>query len=153
MSRHEIDIEGLGKDLEPVKWGRVSIGDSYLSPKGHLIKNSQSPPSDMRLIVRRKVRKYDWSKTLDDVLTTSRNPGDVIFMPLKYSGHENCRIAEIWQPNIHGKCPVDGEACIVRVKRANGSEYTALANNITWEFTSNPILGWQFLRLADGWEF
>jgi hypothetical protein len=67
VSRHEIDIEGLGKDLEPVKWGRVSIGDSYLSPKGHLIKNSQSPPSDMRLIVRRKVRKYDHSKTLDDV--------------------------------------------------------------------------------------
>jgi hypothetical protein len=141
MTRHEIDIEGLPDGWEPVK--ATYIGAALGKTETH----------SLMLEMRRKVRKYRWEITLPDVLV-AKSPQHVVFGLL---GHQppdaGMVIAPIWQPNIHGKCPVDGEACIVRVKRADGSEYTALANNITWEFTSNPILGWQFIRLVDGVEW
>lgn len=141
MSRHEIEIEGLpeGWEISDLVFDTTS---AYPRGKEQVLTAT--------VVIRRKVRKYDWSKTLDDVLTTIDGcPG---YFPAA-GNYESSGIAEIWQTNIHGKCPVDGEASVVRVRRAYGAEYEELAKNIEWRFLENPILGWQFIRLADGVEW
>lgn len=136
MNRHEIEIEGLPEGVDPVSF---------------LVGNAEGKEFVYgRLQVRRKVRKYDWSKTLDDVLVITSEDGMYRYRDKR---EKSLGLAGVWQPNIHGNCPVDGEASVVRVRRAYGAEYEALAKNIEWRFLENPILGWQFIRLADGYEW
>jgi hypothetical protein len=140
MSRHEIDIEGLPEGWEP-QLVKVLSGPLENESFGTILR------------CRRKVRKYDWSKTLPDVLV-AKSPQHVVFGLL---GHQppdaGMVIAPIWQPNIHGKCPVDGEACIVRVRLADGSEFEGLAKQLWGFYNTRTIVAYQFIRLADGWEF
>lgn len=145
MSRHEIEIEGLGPEWEAVG---VNAGQHVLDHDGADVKYVGAV-----LKIRRKVRKYDWSKTLDDVLILRPNTTGMTL----YCGHGRPTAIPdgIWQPNIHGKCPVDGEACIVRVRFADGTCHEGIAAKFTWVLDGefDDIIAWQFIRLADGWEF
>lgn len=60
MSRHEIEIDGLPEGWEPVKL--------VVRLPATAVDASYECVSSQELVIRRKVRKYDWSKTLDDVL-------------------------------------------------------------------------------------
>ncbi len=156
MTRHEIDIEGLPEGWEPVRVGTPAEGDSILSPDGDIIPVCMEIHQYCRLclIVRRKVRKYDHSKTDDDVL-------------VRWKGRAGCHpkvtladeavgdIPPYWQPNIHGRCPVDGEACIVRVRYMSGDEREVAAHILDWSlsFHEGTVTAYQFIRLADGYKW
>lgn len=146
MTRHEIDIEGLPEGWEALS---VSVCPTVLDYDG-----PDTRYANANVKVRRKVRKYGWSKTLDDVLTTIN--GFPAYYPAA-GNYEPSGIAPIWQPNIHGKCPVDGEACIVRVRLADGTQDEVQANKISWSLkygdVGDIVIAWQFIRLADGVEF
>lgn len=139
MSRHEIDIEGLPEGWESVKATYIGVA------------LGRNESASLILEMRRKVRKYGWSKTLDDVLCVSTEiPGLWLAADLCHS-----RLAKVWQPNIHGKCPVDGEACIVRVRLVNGTELEGSANDFSWSIRGEKgdVTAWQFVRLAEGVEW
>lgn len=142
--KYEIEIEGLPEGYEPTAAKVV---------------NTATENCVAVIALRRKVRKYDWSKTLGDVLVTNSN-----FTYAKRSTLEiddnikpgSIVIASVWQPNLDGKCPVDPDASIVRVKTSDGNELEDLAANIkTWHAQnfSVQIVAWQFVRLADGYEW
>lgn len=142
MSRHEIDIEGLPEGYEPVK--ATYIGATLGKTETH----------SLMLEMRRKVRKYDHSKTDDDVLVRWKGRAGC-YPKVTLADEAVGEIPPYWQPNIHGKCPVDGDACIVRVRLANGIEIEDVANKITWEIRIgyDDVVRWQFIRLADGYEW
>lgn len=148
MSRHEIEIEGL-----PEGWTPVSLKSGLSCEDGAILPDGTATVM-CTLIVRRKVRKYRWEITLPDVLV-AKSPQHVVFGLL---GHQppdaGMVIAPIWQPNIHGKCPVDGEACWVRVRCSYGHEHEGLASSFNWDSDLRQyITAYQFIRLADGWEW
>lgn len=159
MSRHEIEIEGLQEGWEPVAFRVPMKTERWIDSEGDVVNPNLNDyyPKAPRLIVRRKVRKYDWSKTLTDVLIGFTEGSQIYqFIQIDAPYPLHMRIAPVWQPNIHGKCPVDPEACIVRVKRANGRDSEdMLASSICWEFGfgAATIISWQFIRLADGYEW
>lgn len=154
--KYEIEINGkIPDEWEVDRIGLGRTGDSYLGPilsDGFFQINQvdHHSGSGTRVIVRRKVRKYDWSKTLDDVLVIADNghiyPNDGIRPRGLYNG---------WQPNIHGKCPVDPEAVIVKVRFMDGDEDEGKASTFTWAHSFHPgtIVGWQFIRLAEGYKW
>jgi hypothetical protein len=148
VSRHEIDIEGL-----PEGWTPVSLKSGLPCENGAILPDGTATVM-CTLIVRRKVRKYDHKKTLPDVLVTSLSPDDVFLLQKKCVA-SLCRIADVWQPNIAGICPVDPEASIVRVRVADGTFDEALAAKFIWTLDGedDDITAWQFIRLADGWEW
>ena len=127
--KYEIEIDGLPDGYEPAEKGFYNGGLMIIT-----------------ISLRRKVRKYDWSKTLDEVLVISNNghiyPNDGIRPRELYTG---------WQPNIHGNCPVDPGACIVRVKDTDGNLYEDIAEAIDW--AAENAYCWQFVRLAEGYEW
>lgn len=146
MSIHEIEIEGLPEGYEPVK--ATYIGAALGKTETHTL----------ALEIRRKVRKYDWSKTLDDVLIGFTEGAQIYqFIQIDAPYPLHMRIATIWQPNIHGKCPVDGEACHVKLKFSDGHEWHGKASEYEWSHpkdgTFPALIAWQFIRLADGYEW
>jgi len=158
MSRHEIDIEGLPKGWEPVRIGYPKAGEDILEPNGAITQATTDWESiyGLCLIIRRKVRKYDWSKTLPDVLVQMKDATG--YHP--HAEARRCRrfmiVPVIWQPNIHGKCPVDGEASVVRVLYASSVESReTIASKIRWGlgYGTETVLAWHFIRLADGYEW
>lgn len=145
--KYEIEIEGLPEDIEPVAYAFprkgdliVKAGTDQVSIEGPINYNF----IERRLIVRRKTRKYDWNKTLDDVLVKN---GNGKLMRLGDCAHPTKWLSDLWQPNIHGKCPVDKEASIVRI--LGGSEKGDLASMMDWKL----VEAWQFIRLADSYEW
>lgn len=107
---------------------------------------------DVGMEVEPEVQKYDWSKTLDDVLVSDSStlycaPVAVKKGELMPGVNWKIWIAAVWQPNIHGKCPVDPEASIVRI--LGGSEHGDLAGMMDWK----SVKAWQFIRLAEGYEW
>lgn len=134
--KYEIDIEGVPEGYEPTS---AKVVDTATENCVAVI------------ALRRKVRKYDWSKTLNDVLVIGENghiyPNDGIRPRGLYAG---------WQPNINGKCPVDPDASVVRVKYADrrvGSEVLAGAVCWSYGFGAATVIAYQFIRLADGVEW
>lgn len=146
MSIHEIEIEGLGPEWEAVG---VNAGQHVLDHDGSDVKYVGAV-----LKIRRKVRKYDHSKTLDDVLVMRKGASGCYPHSNILKDSIRC-IVPAWQPNIHGKCPVDGEACWVRVRTAGGTEKEAKASDIDWGSYGfqKDVVAWQFIRLADGYEW
>lgn len=109
---------------------------------------------EVGLEVQPELRKYDRSKTLDDVLTTIKGHPGYFHAAGNY---EPSGIADIWQPNIHGKCPVDPKASLVRVRLADGREREWVADVIDWRllpiYGGDLVTAWQFVRLAEGYEW
>lgn len=140
MSRHEIEIEGLPEGYEPVK--ATYIGAALGKTETHTL----------ALEIRRKVRKYDHSKTLDDVLVITSTEGMYRYRDKR---DKTTGIAGVLQPNIHGRCPVDPEASIVRVMHLNGATFESLASDVNWAIgcEDDDVIAWQFLSLADGYEW
>src|SRR5690606_26029900 len=123
MSSYEIEIPWKTNEWEPVAFRYpMQDGEHWLDDHGAIVKvdANRPPPLGPRLIVRRKVRKYDWSKTLDDVLVHVGGFNGFHTRQLSKSIPGIPEIAPIWQPNIHGKCPVDPDASIVQVEFADG---------------------------------
>jgi len=160
--KYEIEIDGKipdGWEVDRIGQGRT--GDRYLGPilsDGFFQINQvdHHSGSGARVIVRRKVRKYDWSKTLDDILTLRIGHEEIGLKPLhKQDAHYKIKLPEVWQPNVHGECPVDPEASIVRVRFMNGDELECKAKNLSWTNLYHPatIASWQFIRLSDGYEW
>lgn len=149
--KHEIEIEGLPEGWDPVAVAVPGEGEKIWTAKG-IVSTVSAIHCEPALIVRRKVRKYDWSKTESQVLCVSSGvPG--FWLSCDQVGGTK-RLAKVWQPNIHGVCPVDPVASIVRVRLADGQEYEILAGNIGWGTRIiNPIVAYQFVRLADGVEW
>jgi hypothetical protein len=152
VSRHEIDIEGLSSEWEPIAVAIPGEGEKIWTSKG-IVSTVSAIHCEPALIVRRKVRKYDWSKTLNDVLIRLKTrPG--LFLKEGFPEPEILQIGTSWQPNIHGKCPVDGEACWVRIRTVGGATSERLAKDVLWDFVNAyPVTAWQFIRLADGVEW
>lgn len=150
--KHEIEIEGLPEGWEAAAF-RVPLADEWCIDKHGNLMQTMGLLDAPRLIVRRKVRKYDWSKTLDDVLVEFENlPGYPQYQQSKLATFDRKRLPDdIWQPNIHGTCPVHGEAAIVRVKDIDSIEYEDIAEAIDWDLKNAYC--WQFVRLADGYEW
>lgn len=166
MSKHEIEIEGIPEGWEVVAIRGPNLGEQFLGPilsDGNFQINTCKGfiGSDPHVIVRRKVRKYDWSKTLLEVLVTTNNiffikrgdldfdapPPPTIAIGAALGARGPAILATCWQPNIHGKCPVDPEASIVRIQ--GGSEHGDLAGMMDWQ----RVKAWQFVRLAEGVEW
>ncbi len=139
--KYEIEIDGLPEGWE-ICGNRL---DGFVANN-----DGNSASGFLKLSLRRKVRKYDWSKTLDDVLVVvNSHPGFYTKAGIRHSQIDG--IAPVWQPNIHGKCPVDPEASIVRVRAGGGREQEDSASAFIWD--NGIITAWQFLRLADGYEW
>lgn len=160
--KYEIEIKGLPEGWEPERFGIPKEKDTIITRDGTIIavKDMIDPPCGPRLIVRRKVSKYDWSKTLDDVLVSDSST--LYGAPIAVKKGElmpgvdwKIRIASVWQPNIHGCCPVDPDASIVRVRFMDGDERESLARNFIWKFSFHPgvIISYQFIRLSDNVEW
>lgn len=147
--KYEIEIEGLPEGWEPVAVAIPGEDEKIWTSKG-IVSAVSAIHCEPALIVRRKVRKYDWSKTLDDVLVYDDDghiyPHDCTRPRGFYTG---------WQPNIHGKCPVDPDASIVNVRFMDGDEDEGKASTFAWGHSFHPgtIVSWQFIRLADGVEW
>lgn len=151
MNKYEIDIPWETNEWEPIAFKYPEqVNDCWLDDHGAIVCWPHNLPKGPRLIVRRKVRKYDWSKTLDDVLVITKD-GTLLPMMCHTMQPRQYGLAQCWQPNIHGKCPVDGEACIVRVRQCDGEDYEDLASNFNWDV--DIVYRWQFIRLADGVEW
>ncbi len=150
--KHEIEIEGLPEGWEPVAFRPNKDEEFFMGSSGRpeALDTGTNIP---RLIVRRKTRKYDWSKTLEDVLVKD---GNGRLMPFSACNHPTKWLSELWQPNIHGTCPVDPEASMVRLKHSSG-EVTdeVIAKHVHWRLdgTYGAVLAWQFIRLSDGYEW
>ncbi len=167
--KHEIEIEGLHSEYKTMTLRMPRDGDMCYTGPGVVSEFSSGCkiPSHPVLIVRRKVRKYDWSKTLGDVLTISpliiqREEEDVDGIHLKsewpiiFADKRQRQVARVWQPNIHGKCPVDPEASIVRVRFMDDHEAVVRARDLGWGSESPfglRIVAWQFIRLDYGYEW
>lgn len=152
--KYDIEVEGLPDGWELVSYAVPKKGDYYIDSMDDVINGPAVTDWDVqrRIIVRRKVRKYDWSKTIDDVLTLRIGWEEVGMRHLhKQDAHYKVKLAEAWQPNIHGKCPVDPDASVIRVKRNDGAEEVAIAKKFNW--ASWTIIGWKFEYLADGVEW
>lgn len=148
--KYEIEIEGLPEGWEPVAFrAPTDTDDGWIARTGEILEKKRGYfTNEPRLILRRTTKKYDWSKTLDDVLV--RGTG-MQFFQLCAAKHKQFDIPVIWQPNIHGKCPVDPEASIVLVMDLDGDTYEDIAGAIDWSVENAYC--WQFVRLADGVEW
>lgn len=152
--KYNIEVDGLPDGWEPVSYAVPKWGDYYIDSMDNIIIGPAVVDLDVqrRIIVRRKVRKYDWSKTLDDVLTLRIGWEEVGMRHLhKQDAHYKVKLAEAWQPNIHGKCPVDPEACIVRVRYMSGDVSEVAAHIIDWSLSvdEGTVTAWKFVHLAD----
>lgn len=136
--KYEIEIDGLPEGWAPVgfRFGSNRDTENYTGYIGF----------GGALICKRVLKKYDWSKTLDDVLVLDGN-GNVH----PCGGADSKIIYGGWQHSIHRKCPVDPEASVVRVKRNDGSEEVILASKINWGCWT--VIGWRFEYLAGGYEW
>lgn len=155
--KYDIEIDGLPDGWEPVNYAVPQRGDYYIDSMDGIINGPAVTDWDVqrRIIVRRKVQKYDWSKTLSDVLVL-RKFREGAWSLLGARG-EQSGLALCWQPNIHGKCPVDPDRCVIRVRFADGSEAEGVPNSdaFEWSLLAGPsmIVAYQFIRLADNVEW
>lgn len=149
----KIQIEGLPNGWEPVAIAVPGEGEKIWTSKG-IVSAVSAIHCEPALIVRSKIKKYDWSKTLDDVLVIASAEGMYRYRDKRDKAKW---IAGVWQPNIHGKCPVDPNSCIIRVRFADGSEAEGVPDSeaFEWSLLAGPsmVVAWQLIRLADGVEW
>lgn len=155
--KHTIEIEGLPEGYEPVAFRVPMKTERWIDSEGDVVNPNLNDyyPKVPRLIVRRKVRKYDWGKTHSGTLVTRVDQDGYWTCGISFALGKQACIADLWQPNIHGKCPVDGEACWVRVRYLSGDIGEVAANILDWSLSADEgtVIAWQFLRLADGYEW
>lgn len=146
--KYEIEIPIVPEGWEPVAFRGAVCGENYINFRGLVDECTRElePAGQQVLIVKRKTRKYDWSKTHKDVLIVDMN-GDMHTQP-KYpvQPYRNMQMAEVWQPNITDECPVDPDACIVEVVYVDGEFGFGFASRFNWP----SVKRWRFVKLVEG---
>lgn len=151
MTKYTIDIEGVPEGWEPVRYDRSQTGDHYLNELGeHFVDNG---PHYHGIILRKKTRRYDWSKVDGDVLFVAKGGGI-----WRYDDIDRADIHSFedgWQVNP-GVCPVDPDGTIVEVEFAEGRSETRGAGDFNFAKEGRPtrsiITQWRFIRFAEGIE-
>lgn len=152
--KYEIEIEGVPGGWEPVKYAHHTPADHFVNDAGEVVRMPNMLQGPKVLIVRRKVRKYDWTQVLPSVLVTVGGKALYRSVDVDTPYPKDMRLSDEWQPNIHGKCPVDPGACIVRIKCSYGHIQEKLASEINWDTHLRQfVVAWQFIRLVDGVEW
>lgn len=105
-------------------------------------------------IVRRTVKKYDWSLVDDRVIVIG--PDGISRTMASVRDHDTSRytIASFWQPSMMEWCPVDGGASHVTVIFMNGNSTSGRAGSFDWSAGGRmAIRAWQFNGIADDYEY